>query len=206
MITKRNKSPMKRHKTNADRHKMITEPSSSCPLLGHHHHPGPPVEAKHQLPGKESTTEDALPDTTEEVQSAKVSHGALLHRRHWAHPDLLHHHLVPCLHCQRQAQTAVCHLHGGESDWLQSAIAPGPAWPQNHEVCGKDKGIPLLSHPAQKLFMTPLWQEAALYKDQNLTPQELFLNDCFWPDQQGPGLTLTKTLVPPHGQLSDVSH
>lgn len=47
-----------------------------------------------------------LPTAAEEVQSAKVSDGALLHCRHQVHPHLLHHLPVRCCHCRGQGHAA----------------------------------------------------------------------------------------------------
>ncbi len=49
--------------------------------------------------------------------------------------------------------------------------------------------------PTQTVSDTPLWQEAAVHQDQNLTPQEELLPDCRWPHQQGPGSPLCVTLT-----------
>ena len=46
---------------------------------GHYHLPGPQVGTEHQLPHKESTTEDVLPKAAEESKPAKHNDGALLH-------------------------------------------------------------------------------------------------------------------------------
>lgn len=56
---------------------------------------------ENQLPKKEDTAEDVVPKAAEGVQLVKGNNGAILHCHHLAHPALLCHCLVRCLHCQR---------------------------------------------------------------------------------------------------------
>ena len=50
-------------------------------------------------------------------------------------------------------------------------------------------------HLLQTVHPAPLWQEAALHQDQNLSPPEQFLPLCYWPHQQGPGPPLKLTFI-----------
>jgi len=60
-------------------------------------------------------------------------------------------------------------------------------------------GCKLTRKKSQTISDTPLWQEAAVHQDQNLTPQEQLLPIRYQLYQQGPEppLTLTLSLPPP---------
>ena len=142
--------------------------------------PGPQAGAEHQLPRPESPAED------EEIQPAKDNDGARLLLHHWVHPRLLHHHLVRCCRHQGRGQTAE-KVIGGNLPSLQEACRKDCSWS--------------LAPRSQTLWDTPLWQEAAVHRDQNLTPREQLLPICYEPYQQGPepSLTLTLSLSPSRG-------
>ena len=88
--------------------------------------PGPQVGSEHQLLHEKSTAEEVVPEAEEEIQPAKDNDDALLHSHHWVLPHNLHYHLVRCIYCQGQGQTAAYYPLSREGD-LPFFKPPG-AW------------------------------------------------------------------------------
>ncbi len=86
--------------------------------------------------------------------------------------------------CRTSSPSCVClTLPAGGSQ--TSCLTGGSmlSWGNTSQTPWLSAQAPLLS----SLLSSPLCQEAAVHRDQNLMPKEQFLPCCSWPHRQGPG-------------------
>src|SRR4029434_3150730 len=110
-------------------------------------------------------------------------------------------HLVRCLYCKGQRQTAADHSVSREGHRLRPAVSPRPVPLQDQQESMQDhrRSFPSRSPPIPK---TTIWQKVPGYKDQNLAPPEQFFPHGSGANKQDPCITLTLRLpIPMHNYV-----
>ncbi|KAI4905156.1 hypothetical protein NFI96_005845 [Prochilodus magdalenae] len=97
---------------------QINNTTVSTQVPGHHHLQRLEMGEKHHLHHQESSTENVLLETAEEIPPATDPDDPVLHSDHRVHSHSLHNHLVWFLHLTRKNQTPAHHQDSREDHWM----------------------------------------------------------------------------------------